>query len=225
MGVSRDETYSTRAATYFCQLLPWRGEAVDAATAALLGASIGFAGVLVAPIVTAYQAKRAKREDLMREAYARGFACLAKIPRCETAAEHARLRDKMLEALAHIEIVGTKATSDHYSALVEGFEAWKIGGGASEAFEMSARKFQASARTDIASTDASRSSVAANVSRVVVIVLALAFYWWARFPALIGSTDRVLGGIEFAVAAVATMVGIFVAAAAAIRLVKAARWS
>ncbi|GAB3362264.1 MULTISPECIES: hypothetical protein [Amycolatopsis] len=198
---------------------------MDAATAALLGASIGLAGALVAPVVTAYQAKRAKREDLMREAYARGFACLARIPRCDTSAEHARLRDKMLEALAHIDIVGTKATSDHYSALVEGYETWKIGGGTSEIFEASARKFQASARTDIASADASRSSAAALVSRVVVIVLALAFYWWARFPALLESADRVLGGIEFAVAAVATMFGIFAAAATTIRLVRAARWS
>jgi hypothetical protein len=46
---------------------------VDAAAAALLGAAIGLTGTVVAPMVTAYQGKRAKIQDLMREAYARGF--------------------------------------------------------------------------------------------------------------------------------------------------------
>jgi hypothetical protein len=113
---------------------------VDAATAVLLGASLGLTGTLVAPIVTSYQAGRAKSQELMRDAYARGFACLARIPRCDTPEDHRKLRDKMLEALTRIEIAGVKTTSDLYGTVVESYEAWKIQGGANTAFEVSAKK-------------------------------------------------------------------------------------
>jgi hypothetical protein len=180
---------------------------VDAATAALLGASIGLTGTLVAPSVTSYQARRAKSQELMRDAYARGFACLAQIPRCDTPEDHRKLRDKMLEALAHIEIVGVKATSDLYGTVVESYEAWKIQGGANTAFEASAKKFQQAARSDIASSDANGTSKPALIGRVVVVLLILAFYWSARFPSLVDSGNRVVGGVEFAVAAAATVCG------------------
>jgi len=196
---------------------------VDAATAALLGASVGLAGTLVAPIVTSYQARRARSQELMRDAYARGFACLAKIPRCETLEDHRKLRDKMLEALAHIEIVGVKATSDLYSSVVEAYEGWKMRNGPMGPFESSAKKFQQAARTDIASTDVNGASRPALVGRIAVIVLILAFYWWARFPGLLTSEDRTVGGLEFAVVVVATILGIWLAVLAMIKLARLVR--
>ncbi|WP_158890766.1 hypothetical protein [Amycolatopsis anabasis] len=196
---------------------------MDAATAALLGATVGLTGTLVAPMVTAYQAKRAKHQDLMRDAYARGFACLAKIPRCETVDDHMRLRDKMLEALAHIEIVGTKKTSDHYSAVVESYEAWKIQDGPNNSFELSAKKFQESSRADIDSGDVVGTPIPSLVVRVVVAVLVLAVYWWARFPALLKSSDRMLGGLEFGIVILATLLSIWLVVDASVRLAKFVR--
>jgi hypothetical protein len=61
---------------------------VDAVAVALFGASIGLAGILVALVVTSYQAKRATSRDVRREACTCGFACLAKILRCETEDDH-----------------------------------------------------------------------------------------------------------------------------------------
>ena len=193
---------------------------MDAATAALLGASIGLTGTLVAPIVTSYQARRAKSQELMRDAYARGFACLARIPRCDTSDDHRKLRDKMLEALAHIEIVGVKSTSDLYGTVVESYEAWKIQGGTNSGFESSAKKFQQAARSDIASSDANGASTPALLGRVVVVALLLAFYWWARFPGLLDSGNRALGGLEFAVVTALTVVGLWVVVVSVRKLFK-----
>ena len=195
---------------------------MDAATAALLGASIGLTGTLVAPIVTSYQARRAKSQELMRDAYARGFACLARIPRCDTPEDHRKLRDKMLEALAHIEIVGVKTTSDLYGTVVESYEAWKIQGGTNAAFEASAKKFQQAARSDIASSDANGASRPALLGRIVAVLLVLAFYWWARFPSLLTSDARVLGGLEFAAVVAATIIGVWIVVISVIRLLRSA---
>jgi hypothetical protein len=71
------------------------------------------------------------------------------IPRCETVEDHRKLRDKMLDALAHIEIFGTKATSDLCSNVVDAYEAWKIKATAANTdFAVSAKKFEASVRSD-----------------------------------------------------------------------------
>ncbi|WP_125591748.1 hypothetical protein [Amycolatopsis balhimycina] len=197
---------------------------MDAAAAALLGAAIGLTGTVVAPMVTAYQGKRAKSQDLMREAYARGFSCLAKIPRCETVEDHRKLRDKMLDALAHIEIVGTKATSDLYSNVVDAYEAWKIKTTAANTdFAASAKKFEASARSDIDSNDAMGTSTPLLVTRVVVAVLMLTIYWWARFPVAIQTPNRVLGALELGAVILASLFGTYLVADAVIKLVKLLR--
>ncbi|MEU4248970.1 hypothetical protein AB0F15_16325 [Amycolatopsis sp. NPDC026612] len=61
----------------------------------------------------------------------------------------------MLDALAHIEIFGTKATSDLCSNVVDAYEAWKIKATAANTdFAASAKKFEASARSDFDSNDA-----------------------------------------------------------------------
>ncbi|QKV80669.1 hypothetical protein [Amycolatopsis sp. Hca4] len=195
---------------------------MDAAIAALIGAGVGFTGTMVAPIVTSYQARRAKSQELMRDAYARGFACLARIPRCDTTEDHRKLRDKMLEALAHIEIVGVKTTSDLYGTVVESYEAWKIQGGANTAFEASAKKFQQAARSDIASSDANGASRPALLGRILAVLLVLAFYWWARFPSLLTSDARVLGGLEFAAVVAATIVGVWIVVISVIKLLRSA---
>ncbi|MET8845961.1 hypothetical protein [Amycolatopsis sp. NPDC004625] len=195
---------------------------MDAAIAALVGAGVGFTGTLVTPIVTSYQARRAKSQELMRDAYARGFACLARIPRCDTPEDHRKLRDKMLEALAHIEIVGVKTTSDLYGTVVESYEAWKIQGGTNTAFEASAKKFQQAARSDIASSDANGASRPALLGRVVAVLLILAFYWWARFPSLLTSDARVLGGLEFAAVVAVTIIGAWIVVISVIRLLSSA---
>ncbi|MFI5590030.1 hypothetical protein ACIA5G_33635 [Amycolatopsis sp. NPDC051758] len=154
----------------------------------------------------------------MRDAYARGFACLARIPRCDTPDDHRKLRDKMLEALAHIEIVGVKTTSDLYGTVVESYEAWKIQGGANAAFEASAKKFQQAARSDIASSDANGASKPTLILRSIVVLALLAFYWWVRFPSLLSSGNRVLGGFEFAGAVVVTICGAWLTVISVIKL-------
>ncbi|VVJ21593.1 Uncharacterised protein [Amycolatopsis camponoti] len=194
---------------------------MDAATAALLGAAIGLTGTVVAPMVTAYQAKRAKSQDLMREAYARGFACLAKIPRCDTVEDHKKLRDKMLDALAHIEIVGTKATSDLYGDVVDAYETWKIKATAPNTdFAAKAKKFEASARSDIDSTDVVGASTPTVVTRLALAVLALTLYWWARFPVAIQMSNRWLTALELGIVALASMFGVYLVVDAVIKLVK-----
>jgi len=193
---------------------------MDAATAALFGATIGLTGTVVAPLVTAHQGKRAKSQDLMREAYARGFACLAKIPRCDTLDDHKRLRDKMLDALAHIEIVGTTKTSELYGTVVDAYEAWKINGAPNTDFASSARKFHASAREDIDSSEAMGISTPVLVTRLVIAVLALMIYWWARAPETFHEPNRLLTALEFGIATLASMGAFYLVADSVIRLVK-----
>jgi hypothetical protein len=198
---------------------------MDAAAAALFGATIGLTGTVVAPLVNAYQAKRAKSQDLMRDAYARGFACLAKIPRCDTLDEHKRLRDKMLDALAHIEIVGTKTTSDLYGTVVDTYEAWKVNGAPNTDFASSARKFQASARSDIDSSDETGISTPVLIARLIIAVLALVIYWWARSPVTFHEANRLLSALELAIAALVSMVAVYLGVGSVIRLVKLLRHS
>ncbi|MGW5701666.1 hypothetical protein [Amycolatopsis japonica] len=190
---------------------------MDPATAALFGATIGLSGTLIAPLVSSYQTKRTKAQDLMREAYARGFACLARIPRCETRDDHLKLRDKMLDALAHIEMVGTKKTSELYSDVIESFTAWKIDGEPNSTFALKAKMFQQEARADSRTSESYAMSTPAILLRLIVPLVALSIYWTLRFPVLARPVGNSLDGLEIGVALFATSIGLCFAGDATLR--------
>jgi magnesium-transporting ATPase (P-type) len=127
----------------------------------------------------------------------------------------------MLDALAHIEIVGTKATGDQHSSVVDVYEAWKIKKTASNTeFGDIAKKFENSARSDIDSSDVAGTSTPLQVVRLVVSVLALAICWWARFPAAIHGSNRWLSALEFGVAVLVSMVAVYFVVDSIMRVIR-----
>ena len=108
----------------------------------------------------------------------------------------------MLDALAHIEIVGTKATAPNTD------------------FAAKAKKFEASARSDIDSTDVVGASTPMVVTRLALAVLALALYWWARFPVAIQMPNRWLTALELGIVTLTSMFGAYLVVDAVIKLVK-----
>lgn len=97
---------------------------MDAAIAALIGAAIGVTGTVVAPIVTSWQARRAKRVDLKRDAYSAGITAMIGTAFADSETKRTEVFQQALSALGDIEMHGSPKAGNLYSDIAEELATW-----------------------------------------------------------------------------------------------------
>lgn len=138
---------------------------MDAATAALIGASIGVLGALggafINPTMSARHARRAKAYELKREAYERCIVAALNVPRADDVVRGIENCRELTLLLAQVELYGDQAVKKKYVDLLDvtrefyrartknGVLDWELTpvetAGLSQAFDA----FSAAVRTDL----------------------------------------------------------------------------
>lgn len=121
---------------------------MNAAVAALVGAAIGLTGTVIAPLVAAWQARRAQRESVKRDAYAQGHVAIAQVAYAKSEDDRKDAAKRMLMALANIEMFGSRSAAKHFNDAIEAMEPWVTSGGALAAFGQPAKDFQEATREE-----------------------------------------------------------------------------
>jgi hypothetical protein len=91
---------------------------MDAAVAALIGAGIGMTGTLFAPLINARLARREKRRELMRTAYAKGISLLVEFTSTEDAANRRAIAAQMMSVATDIEVMGSNEAAKLFGDFV-----------------------------------------------------------------------------------------------------------
>ncbi|WP_143051011.1 hypothetical protein [Amycolatopsis pretoriensis] len=98
---------------------------MDATTAALVGAGIGVSGTIVAPVITAWQGRRAKLSELKRDAYSSGISAMVGIPFADEDEKVEGVYQQVLAALGDIEMHGSPRAAKLYSDVADALGVWR----------------------------------------------------------------------------------------------------
>ncbi len=82
---------------------------IDPTIAALVGAGIGMAGTIISPILTSKRTHRARRRDLMLEAYAEGMRSITDIVKEDVKGGYVDHKKRLVEAQLQIRLAGSQA--------------------------------------------------------------------------------------------------------------------
>ncbi|MEV6904626.1 hypothetical protein [Amycolatopsis sp. NPDC051372] len=121
---------------------------VDAATAALIGAGIGVSGTVISPVITAWQGRRAKVDELRRDAYAAGISSMVGIPFAKDQIDHEAVYQAILSALGDIEMFGSPQAAQRYSDFADTLDDWRENGKVGD-FSVALKEFQRITRSEI----------------------------------------------------------------------------
>ena len=90
---------------------------MDPTLAALLGAGLGLTGTVLAPLVTSRRAHKARRREIMRDAYAEGMRCVSDIPRAKAVEDYESMKERLFAAQIQIRLVGSRKAGRRYDEL------------------------------------------------------------------------------------------------------------